>query len=77
MSIEENAKQLCSILMPMCLVLTPICLLVEVYAFLIDPKASEVKVGNLIFFNVMIFGGFFLALWYCRVYMGWFRKKDK
>ncbi len=76
MSMEDNARQVCSFVMPICLFLTPIALTVEIYAFFNDPKASEVSTGDLIFLNVMIFGGFFMSLWYCKTQMGWFRKKN-
>jgi len=59
MSIEENAKQFCSIVMPLCLVLAPVALLIELHAFFIaDPrvsKASNISTVDLIFLNILIF----------------------
>jgi len=46
MSIEENAKQLCSILMPTCLIICPIGFFGGIYVFLTDSRISEISLAD-------------------------------
>ena len=76
MSMEENAKQLLSILAPVSLVVAPVGFLGGLYVLFTDQNAARVSLFDKFFWFGLCVVGFVIAIWYCRAYMGWFRKKE-